>query len=50
MAKGEDNVGSRVDEGPSSSSSEDVPSRVDATRVITWLRPIGEPQENVFWK
>ena len=35
MARREDNVGSRVDEGSSSSSFENVPSRVDATGVIT---------------
>ena len=42
MAKGEDNIGSHTDEGPSSTSSEDVPSRVDATGVITWLKLVGE--------
>ena len=50
MARGEDNVGSRMDKGPSSSSSEDAPSRVDATRVITWLKLVGEPRVNAFWK
>ena len=42
MARGEDNVGSCVDEGPSSTSSEDFPSRVDGIGVIMLLRPIGE--------
>ena len=42
MAKGEDNVGSHEGEGPSSTSFEDVPLRVDTFGVITWLRPIGE--------
>ena len=50
MARGEDNVGSCVNEGPFSTSSEDVPSRVYATRVITWLRPDKESQANAFWE
>ena len=48
MARGEDNVGSLIDEGSSSTSSEDVPWHVDATRVITWLRLVGESQTNAF--
>ena len=44
MAKGEDSVGSREGEGPPSTSFEDVPSRVDAIGVITWLKPVGEPR------
>ena len=43
MAKGEYNIGSREGEDPPSTSSEDVPSRVDSTKVIMWLRPIKEP-------
>ena len=50
MARGEDNIGSRVDEGSSSTSSKDVPSRVDATKVITWLKSVGKSQANAFWK
>ena len=50
MAREEDNVGTRVDKGPSSTSYEDVPSRVDATGVITWLRLVGKPRVDVFWK
>ena len=51
MARGEDNVGSRVDEGPSSTSSGDFPSRVDAIGVIMVLRPVGESRvslEEIF--
>ena len=44
MVREENNVGSCMDEGLSSSSYEDVPSRVDAIGVITWLRLVGEPQ------
>ena len=42
MARGEYSIGSRMDEGPFSTSSEDVPSRVEVSRDITWLRPVGE--------
>ena len=35
MARGEDNAGSRMDEGPPLSSFEDIPLHVDATKVIT---------------
>ena len=50
MAKGEANVGSREEECPPSTYSEDVPSHVDSIRVITWVRPVGEPRANAFWK
>ena len=50
MVRGEDNVGGRRDKGPSSTSSKDVPSLVDTTRVIMWLRPVREPQVDAFWK
>ena len=50
MAIREDNVGSQVEEGPSSTSFEDPFPCVDATRVITWLRPIGKSRVNAFWK
>ena len=50
MARGEDNVGSSVDEGPSSTSYEDLPLRVDATGVITWPIPVGEPRTDKFLK
>ena len=48
MAKGEDSVGTREGEGSPSTSSEDVPSRVDSIRVITWLKSIGEPRAEPF--
>ena len=48
MVIGEDNIGSHADKGPSSTSSEDVPSRVDAVGVITWLRPIVESRAYAF--
>ena len=41
-------MGSRVDEGPSSTSYEDVLSRVNAARVITWLRPVEESWSYTF--
>ena len=44
MAKGEDNDGSREGEGPPLTSFEDVSLCVDSAGVITWLKPIGEPQ------
>ena len=50
MARGEDNVGSHVNEGPSLTSSEDVPSHVDTTGVITWTRPVEEFWAYTFWK
>ena len=42
MAREEDNIGSHIDEGLSSTSFEDVPLRVDTVGVITWLRLVGE--------
>ena len=45
MAKGEDDLGSHVDEDLLSSSS-----RVDAAKVITWLRPVRESRGDAFWK
>ena len=50
MARGEDNVGGHVDEGMSSTSSEDIHSRVDATRVITWLKLVRKSWTYAFWK
>ena len=50
MARGEDNVGSHVDEGLSSTSYRDALSSVDATGVITWLRLVGESRVDTFWK
>ena len=50
MVGGEDNPGSYADKEISSSSFEDVPSRVDAAGVITCLRPIKESQADIFWK
>ena len=46
----EDNMGSWVEEGPFSTSAEDPLSCVDATRVITWLRPVGKSRVDAFWK
>ena len=40
MARGEDNVGSRVDEDPPSTSPREVLSHANATRVIMWLKLI----------
>ena len=50
MAKEEDDVGSRVDENPASTLTEEVLSCADATRVIMWLKLVGESKENAFWK
>ena len=50
MARGEDNVGSRMDEDLSSTSSEDDSLRVEAAGVITWLILVGESRANAFWK
>ena len=50
MTRGEDNVGSRMDEGSSSTSYEDVSLRVDVIGVITCLRPVRESKVDAFWK
>ena len=50
MAKGKDNVGRRVDEDLTSTSFEEVLSCEDATRVITWLRPVGDSRADSFRK
>ena len=50
MARGEDNIESCMDESSSSTSSEDIPSRVDANGVIMWLRPVGEVRVGSFWR
>ena len=50
MARGEDSVGSREGEGPPSTSSKDVALRVDSIEVITWLKLVGEPRADAFWK
>ena len=49
MARGEDNVESCMDESKLCTSFEDVPSCVDANRVITWLRPIGKAREDTHF-
>ena len=49
MARGECNVGHRVDEDLPSTSEEAL-SRVDITEVITWLRLVGESRASAFWK
>ena len=43
MTQGEGDLGSNEDEDLPSSSS-----RVDAARVITWLRPVREPRDDAF--
>ena len=48
MAREEDSVGSHKGQGPPSTSSKDVPSRVDSSRVITCLKPIRKPWANAF--
>ena len=50
MARGEDSVGSCEGEGPPSTFPEDVPLHVGSSGVITWLKPVGEPWGNAFWK
>ena len=50
MARREDNIGSHRDEGPSSTSSQDVPSCVNAAGIITWLILVGESRADTFWK
>ena len=50
MAREEDIVESCVGEISSSTSFEDVPSRVNANGVITWLRPVGEARTYAFWR
>ena len=36
------------DQETSSSSSKDAPSRIDAAKVITWLKPIDETQADAL--
>ena len=50
MARGEDSVGIRNGKGLPSTYFKDVPSCVDFTGVKTWLKPVGEPQVEAFWK
>ena len=50
LAKGKGRVESRKGEDLPSTSFEDVPSRVDSTGVIMWLKPIREPLADAFWK
>ena len=50
MARGENSVRSHEEEGMPLTSSKDVPSLADSTRVITWLKPVGEPRADAFWK
>ena len=50
MARGEDNVESYMGKSSSSTSSKDVPSRVDLNGVITWLMPFGEARAITFWR
>ena len=35
---------------PSSPASGEVLSRVDPDGIITWLKPIGEPRVDAFWR
>ena len=39
---GEVDLGCPRDQETSSFGSQDAPSRIDAARVITWLKPVGE--------
>ena len=48
MAKGEDNTGSRVDEGLPLTFFEDFPLCVNVVGVITWLRHDGESRQMHF--
>ena len=48
MARGEDIVESSGGKIMSSTMFEDVPSRVNANGVITWLRPVGEARTYGF--
>ena len=50
VARGEDSVRSHEGEGLPSTSSKDVPSLVNSARVITWLKPVGKPWADAFWK
>ena len=50
MVEGKVDLGSYVNEEISSSSFEDIPSRVDSAGVIKWLRSVGEARANSFWK
>ena len=50
MAKGKYNVGRRVDEDLTFTYFEEVLSCEDATRVITWLRPVRESRVDAFGK
>ena len=50
MVEGEDDLGRYVDKEISSSTLKDVPSRVNVVEVITWLRPVKEPQAYSFGK
>ena len=49
MARGEGNVGRYVNKDLPSTSEEAL-SRANATRVITWLKLVGESKVNAFWK
>ena len=31
-------------------ASEEVPSCMDSNDVITWVKPVGEPRVNSFWR
>ena len=50
MAKEEDSIRSHEGGGPPLTSFKDIPSHVYSTRVITLLKPVGEPWANAFWK
>ena len=50
MASGGDNIGSHMDEEPSSTLFREVLLHADATRVIAWLKPIRESRADAFWK
>ena len=50
MAREEDSVGSHEGQGPPSTASEHVPSRVYSSRVIMCLKLVEESRANAFWK
>ena len=50
MPRGEENVGSHVDEDPPFTSTKEVFSHADTTKVITWLKLVGKSRAYAFWK
>ena len=52
MAHGKHHMGGRVgEESPLSSPLfEEVLSHVNANGVLTWLKPVGDPRVDAFWR